>query len=152
MNSYYFGSCRSGVGDGETRNRYCVIGFGGFGSNLRPGHFRSVAGQACYTAAEFPLAQRQLVAAGLFEDGYQAIKFGLDNVPFRESPFIAKNVILVTDEGRTPIREGADITRASIEAELKVCVESSPLVTSVYTYTSCSLSVASQIRGLYVEL
>ncbi len=96
-----------------------MIGFGGFGS-LRPGHFRSVGGQACYTAAEFPLAQRQLVAAGLFEDGYQAIKFGLDNVPFRESPFIAKNVILVTDEGRTPIKEGEGITRASIEAELKV--------------------------------
>lgn len=108
-----------GVGDGEIRNRYCVIGFGSFGS-LRPGHFRSVSGQPCYTAAEFPLAQRQLVTAGLFEDGYQAIKFGLDNVPFRESPFIAKNVLLVTDEGRTVIREGASITKESIVAELKV--------------------------------
>ncbi len=108
-----------GVGDGDTRNRYCVIGFGGFGT-LRAAHFRAVSGQACYTAAEFPLAQRQLVTAGLFEDGYQAIKFGLDNVPFRESPFIAKNVLLVTDEGRTVIQEGASITKDSIEAELKV--------------------------------
>ncbi len=107
------------MGDGEIRNRYCVIGFGSFG-NLRRAHFRPVGGQPCYTATEFPLAQRQLIAAGLFEDGYEAIKFGLDNVPFRESPFIAKNILLVTDEGRTVIQEGASITRASIEAELKV--------------------------------
>ena len=49
----------------------------------------------------------QLLNAGLYEDGYQAIDFALKNIPFRDSPFIAKNVILITDEGRTPIPQGA---------------------------------------------
>ena len=49
----------------------------------------------------------QLLNAALYEDGYQAIDFALKNIPFRDSPFIAKNIILITDEGRTPIPQGA---------------------------------------------
>lgn len=60
------------------------------------------------------------MTAGLEEDGYEAIKFSLDNVPFRNSPFIAKNILLVTDEGRSVIPRGANITRDSLEEELKV--------------------------------
>ena len=48
----------------------------------------------------------QLLNAGLYEDGYEAIDFALKNIPFRDSPFIAKNIILITDEGRTPIPQG----------------------------------------------
>ena len=75
---------------------------------------------ACYSAADFPRAQTQLVTQGLDEDGYEAIHFALNNVPFRNSPFIAKNILLITDEGRTIIPEGVNITRQSIEQELKV--------------------------------
>ena len=103
-------------------NRYCLIGFGIFG-NLQRAHFRRVDGQACYVAAEFPRAQRQLIAAGAREDGYEAIQFALDNVPFRESPFIAKNLLLVTDEGRTVIPEGENITQELIAEQLKVSNE-----------------------------
>lgn len=49
--------------------------------------------------------------AGLHEDGYEAIDFAVKNVPFRDSPFIAKNIILITDEGRTPIPRGDGETR-----------------------------------------
>lgn len=108
-----------GVGDGIVPNRYCLIGYGIFGER-RQAHFRRVDGQACYVAAEFPRAQRQLVTAGAEEDGYEAIQFALDNVPFRNSPFIAKNVLLITDEGRTIIPEGENITQESIAAQLKV--------------------------------
>ena len=110
----------TGVGDGDVKNRYCLIGFGGFG-NLRLGRFLLVDGEPCFTADRFAEAQEKLIAAGIREDGYLAIKFGLDNIPFRDSPFIAKNVILVTDEGRTVIPEGADLTREGIQAELRVC-------------------------------
>lgn len=48
----------------------------------------------------------QLLNAGLNEDGYEAIQFAIDNTPFRESPFIAKNIILITDEGRSVIPPG----------------------------------------------
>ena len=75
----------------------------------------------CYSAADFPRAQAQLVTSGRIEDGYEAIQFVLNNVPFRNSPFIAKNILLITDEGRTVIPEGQNITRESIEAALRVC-------------------------------
>ena len=103
------------------RNRYCLVGYGGIFEN-EPGHFLPVDGQPCYLASDFPRAQSQLVALGIKEDGYEAIKFALDNVPFRDTPFIAKNIILITDEGRTIIEAGEDITRESIQAELKVLV------------------------------
>lgn len=109
-----------GVGDGDVRNRYCLIGFGSF-LPLRSAHFRDVDGMLCYPASDFPLAQAQLITEGLEEDGYEAIQFALDNVPFRNSPFIAKNILLITDEGRVVIPEGVGITRESIEQEITVC-------------------------------
>ena len=102
------------------RNRYCLVGFGGFG-NLRRGHFRPVDGMPCIFASDFLRAQSQLVVRGAMEDGYEAIEFALDNIPFRNSPFIAKNILLVTDEGRTIIPEGINVTRQSVEEKLKVC-------------------------------
>lgn len=112
-------SLPSGVGDGEVRNRYCLIGFGSFGP-LRAAHFRTVDGMACYPASAFPRAQAELVTLGVAEDGYEAIQFALDNVPFRNSPFIAKNILLITDEGRSIIPEGMNITRESIEQNMRV--------------------------------
>lgn len=108
-----------GVGDGDVRNRYCLIGFGSF-KPFTTAHFRDVGGKVCYSAADFPRAQAQLLTQGRMEDGYEAIQFALDNVPFRNSPFIAKNILLITDEGRTVIPEGENITRQSIEQAIKV--------------------------------
>lgn len=87
---------------------------------MEPGHFLPVNGQSCFTAAEFSQARVQLANAGLREDGYEALKFALDNVPFRRNnPFVAKNMILITDEGRNVIPQGENITRQSIEADLR---------------------------------
>ena len=104
------------------RNRYCLVGYGGVLEN-QTGHFRPVDGQPCFFASDFPRAQSQLQTLGIEEDGYEAIQFALDNAPFRESPFIAKNIILITDEGRTVIKEGENITRELIQAELKVYLQ-----------------------------
>ena len=76
-------------------------------------------GEPCFSAAEFPQARVQLRNSGLREDGYQAMKFALDNIPFRNNLFIAKNIIFITDEGRNEIPLGENITRQSIEAELR---------------------------------
>ena len=108
----------TGVGDGEVRNRYCAVAFGGF-FEREQGHFLLVNGEPCFSAAEFPQARVQLRNSGLREDGYQAMKFALDNIPFRNNPFIAKNMIFITDEGRNEIPLGENITRQSIEAELR---------------------------------
>ena len=75
----------------------------------------------CYSASAFPRAQAQLVTEGLNEDGYEAIHFALENVPFRSSPLIARNLMLITDEGRSVIPEGVNITRESIEQGILVC-------------------------------
>lgn len=101
------------------RNRYCLIGFGSV-DELLSAHFRTVDGMACYSAAQFPRAQTQLVTVGFNEDGYEAIQFALDNVPFRDSVFIARNILLITDEGRTVIPEGENLNRESIEEALIV--------------------------------
>lgn len=112
--------CDTGIGDAAIRNRYCVVAFGGLQPlNRERGHFVPVNGQPCFLASDFPIARAQLQNVGQNEDGYEAMKFALDNVPFRNNPFIAKNMILITDEGRTPIAGAEDITRESIEAELR---------------------------------
>ena len=108
---------RAGVGDHDNRNRYCAIGFGGIGP-LEPAHFLLVNGKKCFTAEQFPKARVQLKNAGLYEDGYEAIHFAITNVPFRDSPFIARNILLITDEGRSIIAQGQDLTKASIRDEL----------------------------------
>ena len=108
---------RAGVGDHDNRNRYCAIAFGGIGP-LEPAHFLLVNGEKCFTAEQFPKARVQLKNVGLYEDGYEAIHFAITNVPFRDSPFIAKNILLITDEGRTIIQQGQGLTKASIRDEL----------------------------------
>ncbi|KAL5475415.1 hypothetical protein EMCRGX_G025228 [Ephydatia muelleri] len=108
---------KAGVGDYGNRNRYCAIAFGGIGP-LEPAHFLLVNGEKCFTADQFPKAKIQLQNAGLNEDGYEAIHFAINNVPFRDSPFIAKNLLLITDEGRTAIPQGQDLTKAFIRDRL----------------------------------
>jgi len=78
-----------------------------------------VNGQRCFFASDFPQARVQLINAGFIEDGYEAMQFAIDNVPFRNNPFIAKNMILITDEGRSVIPLGQNITQSSIESELR---------------------------------
>ena len=108
---------KAGVGDHGNRNRYCAIAFGGIGP-LEPAHFLLVNGEKCFTADQFPKARIQLKNVGLHEDGYEAIHFAINNVPFRDSTFIAKNLLLITDEGRTPIPQGKNITKAFIRDRL----------------------------------
>lgn len=122
---YYYSclACDAGIGDAAIHNRYCVVAFGGlpnlFNMNFERGHFVPVNGQPCFQASDFPIARAALINTGKNEDGYEAMKFALDNVPFRNNPFIAKNMILITDEGRTPISGAENITRESIEADLR---------------------------------
>ena len=108
---------KAGVGDFGIRNRYCAIAFGGIGT-LEAAHFLLVNGEKCFTADQFPKARIQLKNVGLHEDGYEAIHFAINNVPFRDSPFIAKNVFLISDEGRSVITQGQSLTKSSIRDEL----------------------------------
>ena len=86
---------------------------------MERGRFLPVNGEPCFPASDFPAAQERLPNVGQNEDAYEAMRFAIDNVPFRNSPFIAKNMILITDEGRTPIPGAEDLTRQSVEALLR---------------------------------
>lgn len=91
-------------------------------TSLRPGEGHRVCEILHHSHPPLPLflpSSAQLINAGLYEDGYEAIDFALKNVPFRESPFIAKNIILITDEGRYVIPEGENLTRSSIQTALE---------------------------------
>lgn len=108
----------AGVGDGAVRNFYCPIAFGSF-INQQSAQFLEVDGERCFPAVLFPRARAQLINAGLNEDGYEAIQFAIDNVPFRNDPRIARNMLLITDEGRTVIPQGAGLTFESIQSALQ---------------------------------
>ena len=66
------------------------------------------------TANQLAITATQLIADGIFEDGYEAIDFALKNDPFR--PGSAANVILITDEDRDEL--DADLTFGDIFSAL----------------------------------
>lgn len=85
-------------------NRFGLIGFGGMfypGSPFaRPIDLDlSTPGlQQFGTANMFANASSRLMASGAYEDGYQAIDFGLNNYSIRDNAVL--NVVLITDEDR----------------------------------------------------
>ena len=103
------------------RNLYALVGYG----KRAPGYLAHRFASACPGQNEFlfPIecyesANSQLVedTLGSVEDGYEAMDFALDNIPYRRGEGIAHNMILVSDEDRdikTPI------TRAQIKAKME---------------------------------
>jgi len=78
---------------GVTDNKFAIIGFGGGGSgNLG----RTLAG--LIDAGPAATAANSLALSGASEDGYAGIDFAFNNLSFRSGA--AKNIILITDEGR----------------------------------------------------
>ena len=107
----------AGIGtSGSLQNLYALVGFGrsGEGARARTHKFGSAE---FFTAAQYPFVNDQLEAdlEGNVEDGYQAIKHALDTLPFRRSPSVALNIILVTDEDRDTLPEATGITRDVIK-------------------------------------
>ncbi len=85
-------------------NRFGLIGFGG---TFYPGSpfARSIdldlstpGLQQFGTASMFANASSKLISSGGYEDGYQAIDFGLNHYSFRDHAVL--NVVLITDEDR----------------------------------------------------
>ena len=87
------------ISAGQTSNMYALVGFGAGSSHGGPeGHRHLVGGHDWGTAAELSAATGELVTSGSWEDGWEAIDFGLDNYYFRSDA--TTNMILVTDEDR----------------------------------------------------
>lgn len=105
------------VGAGVTGNRYGLIGFventAAHGGPVGP-HKHLVGGADWGSALDFTTAATTLDDDGsIFEDGYEAVQFGIDNYTFRTGTDVAINIILVTDEDRDDTT-GGTITTATI--------------------------------------
>ncbi|CAI8014739.1 hypothetical protein GBAR_LOCUS9196 [Geodia barretti] len=97
-----------GIGNGDLRNRYCLVTFGGNSATK----FIRVNGETFFSYNQFFLARRQLSrSSGTTCDGYEAINFTISNAPFREHPNVAKVIVLVTDSDRTRPSTRSDLTR-----------------------------------------
>jgi hypothetical protein len=84
---------------GQVSNLYSLVGFGaGSSHGGYAGHRHLVGGSDWGTASQLSAATGGLVTNGAWEDGWEAINFGLNNYSFRSDAIV--NMILVTDEDR----------------------------------------------------
>lgn len=84
---------------GQTENMYALIGYGaGSNDGGSAGHRHRVGGSDWGTAKELSAATGELVTSGAWEDGWEAINFGLNNYYFRTDAIAS--MFLVTDEDR----------------------------------------------------
>ncbi|MBX3714257.1 MAG: tandem-95 repeat protein, partial [Lysobacter sp.] len=84
----------NGIGTGTLPNRYGVMGY--------DWHTRAINVGSGWMGShlDFPAAARQLdLRGGGSEDGWVAVQFAMTQYPLRDG--VARNVILVTDEGRS---------------------------------------------------
>ena len=87
------------IAAGRINNNYALVGFAAGISDGGPmGHRHLVGGHDWGTAEELSATTAELVTSGAWEDGWEAINFGLKNYYFHDDASI--NMILVTDEDR----------------------------------------------------
>lgn len=114
---------RRGIGstNGTLVNNYALVAFGGK-PGIPPQIYTSTANNSrtLYPITEFPFAALSQPKAkpGTHEDGYEAIKYAMENVPLRVSNNVARNIILITDEDRD-VLPSSQLTRRSMKHSLK---------------------------------
>lgn len=110
----------NGIGtSSELPNLYALVEFGQSRERAQA-HTLTARGRPFFAIDEFYMATEQLFSdvEGNREDGYQAIIHAFDTLPYRRSPAVALNVILVTDEDRDVLAGAEDITRDVVKARI----------------------------------
>ena len=102
----------------EARNLFCAVQFGAKGKEMRA-TLLSIKNKVFFRAHEVPAVRRTLKRNGFSADGYEAIEFALNNVPFRNSSEIAKSIILGANTGRSTLSDKANLTKSFIFQKLK---------------------------------
>lgn len=98
-----------GVGLGDRRNQYALVGFG---RNM-PNSIGGIILSQLTSPEDFINATRSLRLDGLIEDGYSAIEFALNEVTVRRDT--VRVMVLVTNSDRTVLPGKQDLTRDIIE-------------------------------------
>ena len=108
-----------GIGLEEgARNMFCVVQFGAKGKEIRA-NLLSIEGNVFFRASEAPDFRRELKRNGFAADGYEAIEYTLNHVPFRNNSEIAKSIILGTNTGRSTLSDKANLTKSFMLQRLK---------------------------------
>lgn len=90
------------ISAGETGNWYALVGFGAGFSDGGPAARKHLVGCDSWgSATKLSAATKGLVTSGCFEDGWEAMVFGLKNYYFHNDA--VTNMILITDEDRDSI-------------------------------------------------
>lgn len=102
----------------EARNMFCAVQFGARGKEMRA-ILLSIGNQSFFRADEVPDVRRELKRNGFSADGYEAIEFTLNNVPFRDSLGVARSIILGTNTGRSVLSDKVNLTKSFMFQRLK---------------------------------
>ncbi len=121
----------AGVGSQTgNENRFCVIQFGSRNEDIRA-RIITVNGDVFFDAETVSKTRADLKRNGHVADGYEAIEFTINNIPFRKSLNVAKGIILVTDTGRSVLADRVNLTK--------------PIVSYLLQKSNISLDVISNI-------
>ena len=127
-----------GVGLGNRKNQYALVGFG---RNMESAQGGIVLSQLT-TPEEFINASRNLRLDGLFEDGYSGIEVALNEVQVRSNT--VRLLILVTNEDRSVLPGKEDLTRAV----MKQMIQSHGFILNVVVDQTFQVSSGEPAFGL----
>ena len=103
----------------ESRNRFCLVQFGGRTHNILA-KFVMVNNQIFFNSTtEARIARTRLNKHGYVADGYEALEFAIDNIPFRTANNISRSIILGSDTGRDSLSDKIYLNRKLLSQKLK---------------------------------
>ena len=120
----------AGIGS-ETgyENRFCVIQFGARNTRAK---IIKVNDSVFFDSTNTGGARSELRQNGNVADGYEAVEFAINSVPFRSSRTVARGIILVSDTGRATLADRVNLT--------------TPLMSRLLEESNVTLDVISNMR------
>ena len=100
----------AGVGNkAGNRNRFCLIQFGAKNGNTRARLIR-VDGSEFFISNNVNISRSELSWDGYVADGYEALEYTINNVPFRDNLSVQRGIVLITDTGRSVLADRVNLT------------------------------------------
>lgn len=128
-----FKAAEIGVEAGN-RNRFCVIHFGAKNEPDKPKSIE-VNGHVFFSSDEIGNTRSALKSNGYFGDGYKALEYAINNIPFRDDQHVAKSIILFSDTGRSVLADNVGLTK--------------PLLLSLLDHSNITLDVVTNLTTPY---
>ena len=98
-------------------NHFCVIQFGARGPEVQARFVRNMSD--FFGSDQMTTARKYLRNNGYVSDGYQALKYAIDNVQFRQEQTVGRSFILVANTGRSILSTSSNLTTPLLKHLLK---------------------------------